>query len=352
MRVWSCALPRPLAPRPGVLRFVEELSARMRAEPHRAGPLLSVALRETRWLGSKDRRAAGDMALGLIRHERALARIDPDPVAAWLALVDGVPELDDPADPVEAYAVATSTPEWLAGEWWRRLGPERAVEHARVLAGRAPVCLRILREGAAVPVTHHHVSPRCVVLDEGANVEAWPSFRDGGVMVQDVGSQRIVERVLEAVPPGSRVLDLCAGAGGKSVSLAAAGLRVQAWDIRPNALAELRKRAARAGVEVAVAPPSGRYDAVLVDAPCSGSGVLRRHPENRWKLTFPEDTQRELLARARRLAPLVVYATCSLAERENEAIVAPSGAVTHADTWWPEEGGTEGFFCAVVQGEG
>lgn len=332
-----------MPPGPRLLQFVESVWARMQEDRAHAGPLVSMALRETRWLGSKERRAAGDMLLGLVRHERALARIDADPVRAWLALADGVPDLEDPEN---AYAIATSTPDWLGAEWWERLGPERAVEHARVIAGRAPVCLRVLRGPVEIPVRHRYVGPAAVLLEEGANVEAWPIFRDGHVIVQDLGSQRIAEA---AFVPGARVMDLCAGAGGKALALAALGAKVQAWDVRRGALDELKRRAARAGVDVRIGPPKGRYDVALVDAPCSGTGVLRRHPENRWKLAFPTETQRELLTRALEIADRVVYATCALTRRENEDVAHAGGEVVRETTWWPEADGGDGFYVAEVR---
>lgn len=321
-----------------MLRVVERVWAAMLGSPRMAGPILSRALREERSLGSKERPVAGDLLLGLIRHQRALARIDDDPLRAWLRLAeDGVPDLDEPPD---AYAVATSMPNDLADEWWRRLGAERAVALARTLAGRAPVWLRALREGADVPVPHTRVGA-AIRLDARANIHTFPSFREGALEVQDLGSQRIAEAAF--LGPGSRVLDLCAGAGGKSLTLAALGARVTAWDVRRAALDELADRARRTGLDITIAEPRGRFDAVLVDAPCSGTGVLRRHPENRWKLAFPVETQRELLARARRMAGHVVYATCALTLRENEEVAG------EGTTLWPEPDGSEGYFWSVIR---
>ncbi len=335
--VWSCALPTPSVPSPRVLRVVERIWAAMLADRRMAGPILSRALREERSLGSKERPVAGDLLTGLVRHERALARLHADPLQAWLQLAErGVPDLEDPPD---AYAVATSLPDDLAAEWWARLGPERAVELARTLAGRAPVWLRALRAGAEVPVPHTRFGA-AIRLEQRANIHTFPAFQAGALEVQDLGSQKIAEAAFPGV--GARVLDLCAGAGGKALTLAALGARVTAWDVRRGALVELSHRAQRAGLDITVAEPRGTYDVVLVDAPCSGTGVLRRHPENRWKLRYPLDAQRDLLARARRMAGTVVYATCALTLRENEEV---AGAGT---TLWPEPEGSEGYFWAVV----
>ncbi len=338
--IWNCALPVPPRPTPRVLRVVERVWAAMRARPEMAGPTLSRAMRVERSLGSKERPVAGDMLLGMVRHERALARIDADPVAAWLRLCDGVPEGPDPDSEIEAYAIAVSLPEWLAGEWFTRLGRERAVDLARTIAGRAPLWLRVLREPVVLDLPHHREGA-AIRLEGRTNIDTLPAFREGRVEVQDLGSQRVVEAAFPG--EGGTVLDLCAGAGGKSLALAAMGARVTAWDLRPTALDELRRRAGRCGLDIRVAPPSGNFDVILVDAPCSGSGVLRRHPENRWKLHFPVDVQRQLLDRARPHAGRLVYATCSLAARENEAITGVEGT-----TLWPEPLGADGFYFATL----
>ncbi len=347
MKIWSCALPRPPVPSPKLLRALAPILAAMLETPTHAGPIVAQGLRETRAFGSKERPVAGDLLLGLIRHQRALARIDADPLTAWLRLAaEGPPDLDDPDD---AYAIALSLPADIAAEWWERLGPTEAIALAQRLAGRAPVALRVLREPVDLPVPHRRVGALGVVLDGRANVNLLDAWREGRVEVQDLGSQAIVD--FAAVTPGMRVLDLCAGAGGKSLAMAALGARVQAWDVRPAALVELRKRAARVGLDVQVGPPSGHYDLILVDAPCSGTGVLRRHPENRWKLAFPTDVQTTLVQRARPHADRVVYATCSLMLRENDALVrsALGGAPMREATVWPDAD-REGFYMAEILG--
>lgn len=341
-RLWSCALPTPAMPTDRVRWVIERTWSKMRANPRHAGPTMSAELRAARSLGSKERPVAGDVLSGLVRHHRALERLDPDPLAAWYRLCEcGAPDLDDPPN---AYAIAVSMPDDMAAEWWTRLGPARAVAHARALAGRAPVALRVLREGFTLSVPFRRVGERGVVLEARCNLDIEPAYKEGYVAVQDLGSQGIVDAV--GAKPGMRVLDMCAGAGGKSLALAALGADVQAWDIRTRALDELADRARRARLRVRIAPPEGRYDCVLVDAPCSGTGVLRRHPENRWKLDVPTATQRELLERAVTLAPRVVYATCSLLERENEQLVRQVGEPVAEHTTWPEAGGADGFYWA------
>ncbi len=354
MPIWSVALPRPPVPSPRILWAIAPILAQMQARPAYAGPIVAEGLRATRTLGSKERPVAGDLLLGLVRHHRALARIDPDPLKAWLRLAEeGPPDLPDPDD---AYAVALSLPRAIADEWWARLGPDAAIALAVRLGGRAPVALRVLRDPVDLPVPHRRTG-RAIVLDGRTNLTLLDAWKEGRIEVQDLGSQAIVDFVGEVLTgerggllPGARILDLCAGAGGKSLALAALGARVQAWDTRRSALDELLKRAGRAGLDIRVGPPRGGYDLVLVDAPCSGSGVLRRHPENRWKMAFPTDTQEALLRDAVTRGKHVVYATCSLLRAENEDLVrrvAP--APIREATVWPDAD-HEGFFMAQIAG--
>ena len=190
---------------------------------------------------------------------------------------------------------------------------------------------------------------------------AWTS---GIVELQDAASQAVVEDL--GPLDGLRVLDYCAGGGGKALALAARGARVSAHDADPRRMGDIGPRAARAGTPVAVLdgpPPGGPgYEVVLCDAPCSGSGAWRRSPDAKWRLT-PERLaeltalQHAILAAA---APLVapggrlVYATCSLLACENEDTVA---AFLDAHPGWrcrfrrrisPLDGG-DGFFAAHLE---
>ena len=171
------------------------------------------------------------------------------------------------------------------------------------------------------------------MLDE-ADVTKTDAYKEGRIEVQDLGSQLVLESI--AIAPGDRWLDACAGAGGKTLQLSqrvgSAGA-VDAHDIRSAALDEMLERAERAGLEnirITAQPADGDYAGVLVDAPCSGSGTWRRAPHLKWTTT-PEivatraQTQRELLDRffvCVQPGGLLVYATCSLSDRENTAIVA------------------------------
>ena len=199
--------------------------------------------------------------------------------------------------------------------------------------------------------------PTALELRTDADVTKTKAWSQGLIEVQDLGSQLILES--SGISPGGRWLDACAGAGGKTLQLAGllgASGRIDAHDIRPAALNELRIRAARAGLTVTPAPtdvaapvaivpprpaplpaapiaivasPSGLYDGVLVDAPCSGSGTWRRSPHLKWttstgQITHASITQRALLDQfspSVRPGGVLIYATCSLSRFENEDAV-------------------------------
>jgi 16S rRNA (cytosine967-C5)-methyltransferase len=186
-------------------------------------------------------------------------------------------------------------------------------------------------------------SPDAIRLQEKPALTRWPMYTDGLIEVQDEGSQ-LVARLL-APRRGEMVVDFCAGAGGKALAIgalmASAG-RVYAFDINARRLAGLGPRLARSGLSnvhpVAISSENdprvkrlaGKIDRVLVDAPCSGSGTLRRNPDLKWRfdeveLERLEGVQAAVLASAARLVKpggRLVYATCSVLARENEAQVA------------------------------
>ena len=313
------------------------------------------ALLADRRFGSRDRRLYRELLITALRHARAIAGLQDDDWAAYLARVcDATPET---AAFREAYVAGAQVgelhppapapldllPAWFADECDTG---ETAATTAAALLGRAPLWVRlqtddpeaVLAEWASRGWTAspHPALPGAWRLPSDTAVTSCDSYHAGHYEVQDLGSQLILASLgLAPAATPVRWLDACAGAGGKTLQLArllGPAARIEAADIRPAALAELRARATRAGLKNihTVTRPSGLYDGVLVDAPCSGSGTWRRSP-HLMACTTPADLdaaatlQSRLLAEA---APLVlpggllVYATCSIARRENRAVAA------------------------------
>lgn len=360
-----------------------------------ADTLIARYFKERRYAGSRDRRAVRDHVYDAIR--RVAERPDSGRAAMIglggerpeiAALFDGSAHGPLPIEPGEAGAPAGAVPAWL------RPLLAAPVEQDALLA-RAPVDLRVNRLKAA-PAAVAPLFPDALTVDglpdalrlpEGAPVERSAAWQDGQVEVQDAGSQFIVRAC--DVTPGMTVMDLCAGAGGKTLALAAAmggqGMLIAADTIRSR-LARLGPRAQRAGATFietllldqgheagALASLAGQVDRVLVDAPCSGTGTWRRNPEARWRLT-PARLDRLVAEQARILdfaAPLVasggllVYATCALTEREGrdqadaflrrhagweaEPVDLPAGRA-HGPGWLltPGHDGSDGFyFCRL-----
>ncbi len=240
----------------------------------------------------------------------------------------------------EALADRFSLPDWMASLFLRELGSEGAAAFAEAICAPGPVCLRAntlrcTREELAARLTAEGLATRPTLLARDGlvvetprpNLLALESARAGLFEAQDEGSQLLGELV--RAEPGETVLDLCAGAGGKSLQLAAQ-LRNRgtliAHDIDEERLQRLARRAARAGAScIEVAAPR-EADRVLVDAPCSELGTLRRGPDARWRASEAAAAHLPALQRAllERAAPLarkrLVYATCTLRREENEDI--------------------------------
>ncbi len=337
--------------------------------------------------GSRDRRIYRALAYAAIRHlpwiEAAPAPLQPD-LALWLAgdepalaalrseLLAGWPAL--PAAPADQAALLSARlghplstdqlfPVWLAAEAPAFTGPARDT-----LLTRSPLWLRLQTEDPAavdawlqregIPFRRHPLLPDARALLIEVDVARSALHDAGAFEVQDLGSQLIL--ALAAPAAGTRWLDACAGAGGKTLQLArllGPSGHVDATDIRSAALAELRARAARAGLTnirtLAATPTAGAlYDGVLVDAPCSGSGTWRRSPHLRWQTTAADlhaqhERQHAILSQnAAHVRPggRLVYATCSLARTENEGTVAAFLAAHPDFRVIPP---TESFGCVV-----
>lgn len=264
----------------------------------------------------------------------------------------------DPGENPAAYlAAAASHPQWLVARWLSRWGFERTEQICRSNNRAAPVTVRVngtvtgvdsLKEAfarARIPVERGRLSPSALRLQRTGAVQGLPGFEAGHFQVQDESSQ-LVAWVVDP-HPGHRVADLCAGPGGKSTHLAellalrGAGPQdppVTAVELHPHKARLIEESAARLGLSERIrtlaadarelGPQHGVFDRVLVDVPCSGTGVLRRRPDLRWQrgaedLPALVKLQRELLrAAARVTAPggVLVYSTCSLEPEENREV--------------------------------
>ncbi|WP_414661662.1 RsmB/NOP family class I SAM-dependent RNA methyltransferase [Horticoccus sp. 23ND18S-11] len=329
------------------LRLVAQLRPHWRRDP--ALPARIQALFSAhREFGSRDRRLYRELLYTTLRHLpwiEPLLEVDADEAVrrvAWLAH-------ESPA--TAPFRAAFATGDAPAGDktellpaWFRAHCPEvfsgaeldaqlrRASLWLRLqtdATGRA----RVLAEFAARqwPVQPSTLLPDALELCTEPDVTSTDAWKAGAFEVQDLGSQLILASV--GVEPGGHWLDACAGAGGKTLQLArllGPSGRVDAYDIRPAALAELKLRAERARQRVTVltAPPTDAYDGVLVDAPCSGSGTWRRAPHLKWITTEEQIARSAAIQRAlldqfsARVRPggRLVYATCSLSSWENEAV--------------------------------
>jgi 16S rRNA (cytosine967-C5)-methyltransferase len=387
----------------------------------------------SRFAGAKDRAWVSGLVLDALRHRRSLAwrMEDNSPRTAALAALrfgwdwplERVAEaageephgpgelakaersrLEQPCDLAEAPAsVRGDYPEWLDAELARAFGQER-VDEARALAQRAPVDLRVNRlktgPGKALkaleplPARAAGLLPEALRIDapqaaeRAAAVEAMPAFVKGWVEVQDLGSQ--IAAACAGEVKGRQVLDLCAGGGGKTLALAAAMEntgQIYAYDADARRLTDTIRRAERAGVRnLQVRSPvkpealkglDGRMDLVFVDAPCSGSGSWRRHPDTKWRLTpqalerrcADQDAVLDLATGFVKPGGRIVYVTCSVLPAEDEDRVAaflgrhPEFEVRPATddpalTRWltaegylrlsPRTAATDGFFVAVL----
>ena len=218
--------------------------------------------------------------------------------------------------------------------------------------------------------------PNALKLKERTNVFVTDAFKNGWFEVQDASSQKVAKFLNPK--PGSKVVDTCAGAGGKSLHLAALMEnkgQIIALDIYENKLKELKRRAKRAGAHnietrtidssKAIKKLIGKADKILIDSPCSGLGVLKRNPDSKWKMQpdFLEkikNTQKEILdSYSRMVKPggQMVYATCSILPSENELQVKAflnreSGKdfkFVKEEKVSPSESGFDGFYMALLQ---
>jgi len=383
----------PAARLQAAIEILDEVIASARDDGPPADVIVTRYFKQRRYAGSGDRRAVRELVFRAIRHT---AHRPETGRAAILGLAENEPKMLDlfgqprgpeALAPNEPAAQPGIVPDWLRSE----ISPLISEAELPALLDRAPLDLRVnagrasrdelLGEFPGAEETP--ISPWGIRLPPDSRVDDHPSFRGGLVEVQDEGSQLIA---LACEPKdGEAILDLCAGAGGKALALAAAapGSRIIATDSNRVRLSKLPPRAERAGATIEtrlLSPPNelgeledwcGKADLVLVDAPCSGSGTWRRNPEGRWRLT-PDRLDRLVALQERLLdigAELVrpggslVYAVCSLLSREGAGQI--DGFISRRSSWivqetplaagrldgagrllTPSHDGTDGFFVA------
>jgi 16S rRNA (cytosine967-C5)-methyltransferase len=386
----------PAARLQAAIAILDEIGAGRPAEQ-----ALTNWARANRFAGSGDRAAIRDRVFDAIRCRRSFAALGggTDGRSLILGALRAEGEHPDTLFTGEGYAPSPLTeeervagrtwdtlselerldcPDWLEAPLRESLGDDFAPVMA-ALRVRAPVFLRVntarigVEEAAArlagegINTTPHALASTALLVSGGARrIRSAQAYLDGLVELQDAASQAVVE-VLGAPPPQARTLDYCAGGGGKTLALAAAGWApIFAHDADPARMRDLPERAARAGARVTVLRPGGvaaqgPFDLVLCDVPCSGSGAWRRQPEAKWALT-PEGLDRLLEVQARILdaaAPLVApggrlaYATCSMLRAENEAQVerflarTPGWRLEAQHRWSPLDGG-DGFGLSLL----
>jgi 16S rRNA (cytosine967-C5)-methyltransferase len=308
------------------------------------------------------RSVVGQRATGLAN---AVLRKVASDGPAWLAAL--------PEDTPEAAGLRHSLPDWVCRLWFDAYGPLRALELCRAsnIPARSVLRPNPLRaapgeaeaalEAAGIPFEIDAATGAIVILGP-FDLAGSELYERGLVVAQSLSSIAVVEIV--AAEAGERVLDLCAAPGGKTAGLAASGATLTAVESNSARAAALRGTLERLGAnEVEVIEGDGRaylggpFDAILVDAPCSGLGVLNGRPDSRWRRT-PSDVealavlQTELLAHAREsLAPggRLVYAACTLSPDENERVPRAVGLAPVSERrLWPGAG-ADGFYVATLR---
>lgn len=310
--------------------------------------------------------AGGDPASVFTGAGYGPAPLDPGERAALAAAAGAaVPEL-----------VALDCPDWIAPALRHALGPDFAPVLSR-MRERAPVFLRVnarraTREGAAAALVAEGIAARPAsdvsfaleITENAQKLKASRSYLDGMVELQDLSPQAAVEGL--PFEPGMRVLDYCAGGGGKALAIAARGVaEVTAHDADPRRMADLPARAARAGVRIGTAATAAlagrRFDLVLADVPCSGTGTWRRTPDAKWRLTPARvdelcRLQAAILDRAAaHVGPggHLAYMTCSLLEAENRGqidafLARTAGWRLAAERLFTPLSGGDGFYSALL----
>ena len=351
--------------------------------------------RANRFAGSGDRAALRDLVFQALRCQRSYAAFGGsatgrglilgslraegiDPAAVFTGEGHAPPPVGNEPGRAPEGNEALDCPDWLAPQLQASLGPDFAPV-MQALRQRAPVFLRVnlarlSREeavarlaAAGIGAQMNQLAKSALEVISGARkIQNSAPYLEGLVELQDAASQAVVQAL--PLRDGMRVLDHCAGGGGKTLAMAAqARLTLFAHDASPARMRDLTARAARAGVKVTLTDSPEKtapYDLILTDVPCSGSGAWRRDPQGKWALDAARLRALQGLQAAilDRVAPMVApggvlaYATCSLLQDENAGQIAgflarhPGWRQTGGLRLTPLDGG-DGFFLALLTRE-
>jgi len=392
---------QPAARLSAAIELLTDIEEKMASKGTPADVLVTKFFRARRYAGSKDKRAISDYVYGILRARGLylwalkllgaeltgrnmmlvhLARHEPDsfryfgeenPFAPTRLheeeedFLRKLKRLDWHDAPVEA---SYNLPDWALPGLERRFGKQLAIAGAS-LNETAPLDIRVNSLKASGKSFDQILKNESELFEKNKlsclgyraagpiNLGANKAFSDGLIEIQDEAAQ--IASSLVAAAPGMQVTDLCAGAGGKTLAMAAEMEnrgQIHAFDISPKRLSSLKKRMQRAGArniqvhliaaegagrEIAFGPMEGKMDRVVVDAPCTGTGTWRRSPDQRWR--FDADSlkaqtalQGKLLAEGAKLVRAggrLVYMTCSVLPEENEDVVAAFMKVQPKDAW-------------------
>jgi 16S rRNA (cytosine967-C5)-methyltransferase len=404
-----------------------DVLSRMLRFEHTADSVLSAHFRDQRALQSRERAFVAEHAYLVLRRLRWLRAVAGENAGARKLLITALARIEGlghkflaplisrneaqwletlapTADTELSLGERTDLPDWVIERLLTQMDEASLLSLARALNTQAPLDLRVnlmksdvdavtaTLTNNGLTVTPGRFSPWALRLGERPSLTRNPLYEKGIIEVQDEGSQLLA--LLLAPKRGEMVVDFCAGAGGKTLALGAmmrSTGRLYAFDVSEKRLIKMRPRVARSGLsnihpvlidsenDIKVKRLAGKIDRVLVDAPCSGLGTLRRNPDLKWRQTptAVEELvvkQGAILAGAARLVKpggRLVYATCSLLDAENRGVIdtflashpdfvrLPANEILAAgridlDTGIdlelrPDIHGTDGFYAAVME---
>ncbi|MBQ8557668.1 MAG: RsmB/NOP family class I SAM-dependent RNA methyltransferase [Alphaproteobacteria bacterium] len=334
-----------------------------------ANEIINAYTKSHRYIEAEDRKLLLEMIWRVIRQKARLNYAYP--TASWFEKIDlslqSLPDL----------SAAPNWVRWEVPEWFIPHVPDAENELSAML-GDAPIVLRangnrnkILQtlQEEGLPVHLCEQSPLGIVLERYVNLSETKSYKKGLIEVQDAGAQLLSMEI--GVKPHDDVFDFCAGTGGKSLIFAQLMQNkgfIQAYDSSYKRLSELGKRAFRAKVSIIktvtrLPETHKKFDFVVVDAPCTGTGTWRRTPDMRWKITENQiqsivKTQAEILHKAQEYVKnghYLAYITCSLTRDENEQQMEnflkthPRFLITKEKRYSPYLTQTDGFYLCVLQ---